>query len=669
MTAREIICLNEDIPRLEAPQSGDTYLFPRAATLADLPNAFNSGDYPVQLLSGISDSGTAKGFIFDTVNDLDTQDAEPFVFRNAGTDLFKARSVDFLGIFKATGIHFPLPITAGDATLDTFALAGFPFFGIDVEAGSAGTTPAPALSFIARKSSGAATVPTALQGIVTQEGTASGMAPKAFFGEVQQGGDNAFIASNPAVVAHPTVFTSFISSGTGDTGSLRTISNYTVMVPSFLGGKPTDIYGYSCANQGLSGITNAYAIYLLKQSGATNNAGIVLDGDGIGSDILFGDGQDARIFYDGTDLIIDPDVVGSGSLKITGQVVHDEETVYTSLSLSISAAGGITPVKTLHRIAGDGGPIDITADPQIAAGTDGQILILEGGSDSNTVQLDTGNGVHLHEDRAIFSDMDMMTLHYNAIDSAWHEISRNFSSFTIPFPFASPSGGSGTFYEGGFYEFGSTDNDFNPSITFGTANESHAAHFFLVQAAGGAGGTDTVIRITATSIDDQGNRTTTDTEDLTVDDAGSAGDYYETSKKWIGQITIAKQSGPDLLMNYGIVKYWDNNNNDFRVLGVDVSGRAGANDTAPNISLIHHKATGWTYNAGASPIRPTAIANMDTDHSIESEFINGDYFSWKRDNLNISINGNNGEGIVIEWITTANKSVETSSFILRVRPD
>ena len=239
---------------------------------------------------------------------------------------------------------------------------------------------------------------------------------------------------------------------------------------------------------------------------------------------------------------------------------------------------------------------------------------------------------------------------------------------TRAFTFSSPSGGSGITYAGGHYRFGATDNDFNPSITFGTANIAYGDHLFIVCAAGGGGGTDTVIRITGTSITDEGVRTVSDTEDLTADDAGVAGAYYETPKKWLGQVTIAKQSGPDLLCNYGGTKYWDDNNENFKVEGIEATWLGGANDATPNLKLIHHKATGWTYNAGSTPTPPTAIATMNIDYVTEIQVSNGEEGAWKRTNLSTNVNGSDGEGTIIEIVTTANKTFEIGNILLRVVP-
>jgi len=348
-------------------------------------------------------------------------------------------------------------------------------------------------------------------------------------------------------------------------------------------------------------------------------------------------------------------------------MTHSLNTVYTpSATTNITAADGITVTNTEMHIQGDGGPITITANPQIVAGVNGQIVYIEGKSNTNTVTIQSGNGVHLHG-KAIIGEHDMLVLHYEAGDSEWQEVTRNFYPTDKFWHFTSPLGSSGTTYADGWYEFGASDNDFNSSITLGTANKSEAAHFFLVQAAGGGGGTDTVIRITGTTINDNGTRATGQTVDVTVDDAGSVGDYYETTEKWLGQVTIVKLSGPDLLMNYGFVKYWDNNNSDFKVNGLEATWLGGANDAGTDIILRHHKSTGWTYNNGAAPTPPTALAQMTIDHSTDSQTRNGENHAWKRVNLNTAVEGSGSEGMIIEIITTANKAFEGGTFILTIR--
>lgn len=239
---------------------------------------------------------------------------------------------------------------------------------------------------------------------------------------------------------------------------------------------------------------------------------------------------------------------------------------------------------------------------------------------------------------------------------------------TRAFTFSSPSGGFGVTYAGGHYRFGSSDDDFNPGINFGTANGAYGDHIFLVAAAGDSLGTDTVVRINGTTINDLGVRSAGVNVDLTLDDAGAAGAMYETSEKWLGQVSITKLSGPDLLCNYGGAKYWDDNNENFKVEGVDVTWLGGANDASANLILRHHKPTGWTYNAAAEPTPPTPIDTMNTDYVTEINVINGEEGAWKRTNLSELVDGSADEGILIEIVTSANKTFEIGNFLVRVVP-
>ena len=252
-------------------------------------------------------------------------------------------------------------------------------------------------------------------------------------------------------------------------------------------------------------------------------------------------------------------------------------------------------------------------------------------------------------------------------DQVWHEISRNVGVPTEKsWTFDSPAGGFGTFYFGGFYEFASTDNDFSGGPTFGTANASKAAHFFTVL--GATTVDELTIRVTGTSIDDQGNRATSATEDIVYGNGIAANTYKETTKKWLGTITITVLSGTAKTCNYGFCKYWDNNNRNFVVLGLEATWLGGANDASPNIKLRHHKATGWTFSGGNPPTPPTELGAMATDHSTEDQVIKDENGAWKRDNLSTAIVGDNGEGTMFEVVTTQNKTFELGNLLLRIEP-
>lgn len=334
--------------------------------------------------------------------------------------------------------------------------------------------------------------------------------------------------------------------------------------------------------------------------------------------------------------------------------------------IEITAGGGITITKTEMDIQGSGGAVDITVNPQIVAGIAGQFVMLHGRSDTNTVQLDDGNGVHIHG-RAIIGDGDKMGLVYDEIDSVWSEVFRNFVDIEKGWSFDSPSAVTGDFYFAGFYDHASTDNDFSSGPTHGVANWSHASHFFTVL---GANTVDTLtIRITGTSITDAAVRTINDTEDLVYAHPSLVDEYRETEKKWIGQVTITVLSGTAKTCNYGFAKYWDNNNNDYKILGLEATWLAGANDSAANIIAVHHKPTGWTFNSGSIATHPPSIADMNTDHVTEIELINNLAGAWKRDDLNLTVAGSQSEGFIIHIVTSANKAFEQGTFRLRIRPN
>jgi hypothetical protein len=228
---------------------------------------------------------------------------------------------------------------------------------------------------------------------------------------------------------------------------------------------------------------------------------------------------------------------------------------------------------------------------------------------------------------------------------------------------------AGTYYVAGFYEAADADANLNQgalSQAYGTANIAYGAHAFIV--AGGAGTVDTgtvAIRVTGTSVDDQGNRTASDTEDIVADITTlSLNQYVETTKKWIGQVTfslvetVGDPTTYSVDFNYGFAKYEDMWNRDFQVQFFEAVGNAGANDSSFDLEFLLHDGTGWTYAATGFAPGGTVIASLGTDYSTEHEIASGEYFAWKRDNLATNIEGSADEGFVIRITAGANNSVE-----------
>ncbi len=332
----------------------------------------------------------------------------------------------------------------------------------------------------------------------------------------------------------------------------------------------------------------------------------------------------------------------------------------------VTAIGGVAPTSPIMRLSTAVGAVTVTKNPQIAAGTDGQFLILEGTSNSDYVILNSGNGLHLHGAVAIL-DHDKLTLVYHAADAVWEELTRSFPHSEKTWSLKSrTAGGGGVDYVGGYYNFNTGSATFDPGPeTMGDANLAYGAHLFVVL--GAVAVDDITIRITGTSILDDGTRTAGDEQDIVIPNGSAAGFYVETSKKWIGQVFIVHQSGTAKNCNWGYSKYWDSNNSDFVIEGFEALFLGGANDATPNISLIHHNIAGWTYNAGAEPTPPAPMADMQTDYDAEFQIATGVPGSWKRANLFRTVTGSNGEGVIIQLDTNAGRVFESGNFMLRIR--
>ena len=112
--------------------------------------------------------------------------------------------------------------------------------------------------------------------------------------------------------------------------------------------------------------------------------------------------------------------------------------VNTPTIFSIVAGTGIDPLQQsfeyaqdgdheefFMHVAGSGGAVDITADPQIVAGSQGQRVTLKGTDDTNTVTLDDGTGLQLILGlSAVLQNGDTITLVYDEDTTTWYETSR-----------------------------------------------------------------------------------------------------------------------------------------------------------------------------------------------------------------------------------------------------
>lgn len=242
------------------------------------------------------------------------------------------------------------------------------------------------------------------------------------------------------------------------------------------------------------------------------------------------------------------------------------------------------------------------------------------------------------------------------------------SIITRGYPFTSQGIGSGTFYTAGFYDFNSTSTTLTQASTtqaYGNANEGHCSHASIV--AGGAGtatGGVVGLRVTGTSITDDGTLTTSDADTIITDiTLVSLNDYYE-AKKFVGIVTfelITISGTPttySFTFNYGLAKYDDFSNQDFYVDNFEVVGLAGATDASFNIELLYHRSTGWTYAASSFIPGNGSIASFD-ELSPYDNLVNGEHFALKRTELYDFIEGTANEGVIIRITTSANNTVQS----------
>jgi hypothetical protein len=238
---------------------------------------------------------------------------------------------------------------------------------------------------------------------------------------------------------------------------------------------------------------------------------------------------------------------------------------------------------------------------------------------------------------------------------------------------------AGTFYRGGFYDVSTTDANLTQASTtqtYGTASVAYSAHPFIV--AGGAGTVDAGVvglRVTGTSIDDNGTRTPSDADTILTDITSVALNEYYEAKKYLGTVTyelIVISGTPTTYsfdFNYGYAKYEDAGNRDFYVAGIEIVGLAGSNDTGFDIELLFHKSTGWTYAATGFVPGDGAVARWSTDMAPEDNLGNGIDFAWKRANLNQFINGDDSEGVLFRITTGSGNSVQSMDMHITVALD
>ena len=106
--------------------------------------------------------------------------------------------------------------------------------------------------------------------------------------------------------------------------------------------------------------------------------------------ILFGTGSDSGIYYDGANLYIDPDLVGTGYLAITGNLYVAGIMRSPTTTLTISG-GQVTVTRNNHKIDTEGSASTDDLDG-MAGGLDGMLVTLSTADGSRDVTVRDATG-------------------------------------------------------------------------------------------------------------------------------------------------------------------------------------------------------------------------------------------------------------------------------------
>lgn len=96
-----------------------------------------------------------------------------------------------------------------------------------------------------------------------------------------------------------------------------------------------------------------------------------------------------------------------------------------SADTSLAAGATLTATYPVHRIQGTAGAVTLDTTTAIAdGGVDGQLLVLFGVSDTNTVTIEDAANTKFNG-QIIVTDGDCITLYWDSTNSVWRELNRN----------------------------------------------------------------------------------------------------------------------------------------------------------------------------------------------------------------------------------------------------
>ena len=224
-----------------------------------------------------------------------------------------------------------------------------------------------------------------------------------------------FIVSPGAILG--AIGTPSLAFGDGNTGLWESADNTLNLTVAGLGGRIQFISNYGVVS--IIGSTTGSAQIVFRDAGATTPA------------YTFGNDEDTGIGSNGANQLS----LIAGGVEIVRYVEaaadyvnHKVGTVYTPSSDQARLDDtAITIDNTIVRVAGDGGAALLDTDPAIEDGvSDGQMIIIQGTSDVNTVAIaDAVNTALAGGVTFTMGQGDTIQLIWDAGDSVWYEVSRS----------------------------------------------------------------------------------------------------------------------------------------------------------------------------------------------------------------------------------------------------
>lgn len=413
----------------------------------------------------------------------------------------------------------------------------------------------------------------------------------------------------------------------------------------------------------VAGGTHTHALDITELE--VNNAIINNADNSIGLEILGDPGQ--------TEPHIRIKPIDFGNTAYVGVTNHNALFLGHYLTQSLLATSQInSDYPSYIKIIGNGGAVTLTSDPQITNGSfAGQLLLLQGTSNTNTVTLSNGNGLRLKSKVYTLYDQDWLILLWDDDNGIWSEVNRSSptkeQTWAIQsFHYSGSAGALGESFAMGFYRHAKGASSFNPAKTFGYNLTAHGAKAYIVL---GEDAIDAVtIRVSGDQIQSDGTVTASQAEDIVVPATANANDYFQTNHAWVGTLTFTHISGTERPFNYGLVKAWNSFDDVYRVTGLNTTWFSRAADDNIDMRLFHHTASGWVANTGTAGAASNMniIASLKSDYDTNDKTYQNEYQSWSRNNLSTLVSGS-AEGLVLMLRSENQESFLLGNFTLQYR--